>query len=316
MYYIPCKVRTFFLTSSFSFVDDVPFAGLTSLHVQFIPIYHTLWSRIPPRWLRRPTPLIPSSLRHLSFSCVELRRISSPIPHSLWPELIQLSSLHLNDLRCVDEQGQVQQVTTLAVIRLLLERCAPTLQALHYSCGVRVFPTRPKEDGIAVLHDIPLPSLRILSISVLFFHPCLVSTTPNLTHLFICLDDMSTLSLTPTQRYTPIGVVYDRLIAIFSPSTGFPAKAAKDGTRDETENRPAWTQLVAVEIPQWVGFEESKLASGLHVEVEKKRLAAMVTARTRGIEGRTALRGNVPWFLEQTDDRFKRALRQILKEKV
>ncbi|GAA6036300.1 hypothetical protein JCM8097_001651 [Rhodosporidiobolus ruineniae] len=288
---------------------------LVSLELANTPPPRTFFRRSPPL-----TPILPSGLRHLSLSSVDLRDLSlSPIP-TFWPQM-PLVTLSLSDL--CDADSRTGDSLLLACIRSLLEQCAPTLQALHYSRR-RLSPADEPNDPRpqpSILADLAFPSLRILSVSLAHFPPAspfLLQSAPKLEYLTLTLCDLLLTGHRHLPRALASFAAFDGLDEVFGPPALLPAGEDADGAELVPSSPPPLSlakvhnlPLKVLELPRRarVGFMEQE--TSMYARVEQRRREVIEAVRALGVDAK-----EVVYEKAEVEERFRRRVREVLGERL
>ncbi|GAA5863161.1 hypothetical protein JCM8547_002816 [Rhodosporidiobolus lusitaniae] len=246
-----------------------------------------------------PPSQLPTTLRHLSLSSVMLNGATS-MPATSLPSLLSsrsLTSLFLADLQ-LSRLEAFLHLSCTSLIADLLRGCAPSLKALHYSRRLSA------HGGLAapepsVLDGLSFPHLRILSLSLPHFTPSLFSSAPRVTHVYLTMCDL-------------IG--------------GGGAEGSRSGRghspdpdHEEGEEHPpappVWPALETLVLParRRVGFLEQETSS--YQRAEERRKTMLELASARGVEASTVYFEDLEGE-DSVDHRFRRAVREVLGEKV
>ncbi|GAA5902735.1 hypothetical protein JCM6882_004053 [Rhodosporidiobolus microsporus] len=276
--------------------------GISSLRLVQLEVSHSP----PPRTLfSRPAtpPLFPPDLRHLCLSSVHLRDIPSisvlpPAQH------FQLTILSLTDLTIAGLTPDNLQ--TLSFIRTLITTTAPSLRALHYTHRRDIANAIPEP---SLLNDISFPSLRILSVALADFPTSIFSAAPQLVHLSLTLGDLLRAHR-PVPRAMASLHAYQAIEAALLADPQQGEEAAADGNDSTAEPAAAARALQVLEVPlRFAGFMEQEL--NLFQRAKQKREELVELARAKGVEVRLVNFGN-----DEPEERFRRTVREVLKERV
>ncbi|GAA5824890.1 hypothetical protein JCM11251_005382 [Rhodosporidiobolus azoricus] len=288
-------------------LDGVPgfvlhaMGGISSLHLLQVEVANVT----PPRTLllrtSAPPPLFPPNLRHLSLSSVHLRGVttSSVLPV---PSQFQLVTLTLTDLNLATLTPD--NPLTLSLIRSILETSAPSLRGLYYSHRRNIANAMPEP---SILEGLSFPSLRVLSISLADFPSSLFSIAVHLSHLSLTHGDLM-------RAHRPVPRALHSLAAYKVIEAALLGPNLEAGGGDEAgifEDRlPAAQALQVLELPvRFAGFMEQELSLFQRAKLKREELVAL--ARGKGVEVRLVNHGD-----EAPEERFRRTVREVLRERV
>jgi hypothetical protein len=287
-------------------------AGITALRLVSLEVRASSPPRTLTNFFPSSTPLFPPSLRHLALSSVHVNIHSPATFATIWPDVKQLhlTSLCLSDLQCVYPNNGAVRTSDLITSDLLV-RAAPSLRALHYSYRHRSL--IDLETSLPpVVEGIDFSSLRILSLSLVHFSSSLFTNAPNLTHLFLTLRDTAESYPLISTRAHDVRTYKLLLDAFSAPSPSSPVDTDTPSSSAPTYATPVWPSLQVLELPARKHVRPSDEEQDGYWEAEETREEVLRVARERGVDAK-----RVYYLKEETgEERFRRALREVLKERV